>query len=295
MKLAEYIPLLAKRLYLPGFRKVSLYDIILLFIQNLRNGLLTTRAYALAFRFFMALFPALIFLFNLIPYLPIEGIREQVLSLLREFLPPTLDALYLTIEDLLTQQRSGLLSFGFILTLYLALNGVQAMIGAFQNSFNIEKKMPPLKLLTKSLVLLFILVFLFIITGTLLIAGDFLNQFIQSFHLLEKNIVNLLFNLVRWAIIIFCYITGISAIYHFGHTEKMRWRIFSPGSVFASLASIAASTAFAYYVSNFANYNKIYGSLGFIIILMMWMYLNSLILLIGFEINTTLYKARKLN
>ncbi len=284
------IPL--KKIYLPGMEGNSLFDVLYFFLKALNNGLITTRAYALAFRFFMALFPALIFLFNLIPYLPISGVKEQILMLLREILPPELDEFYVTIEDLLTNQRSGLLSFGFFLTLYLALNGIEAMIGAFQGSFNIEKKLPPIKLKLKALVLLFILALLFILTGVLLISAGFIIDFIHSLNLIDEEWIILAFQLARWFTIVFSYIAGISAIYYFGHVRKIKWRIFSPGSIFATFASILASTGFAFYVSTTANYNKVYGSLGFIIILMLWIYINSLILLVGFELNASIYKAK---
>ncbi|NUM50694.1 MAG: YihY/virulence factor BrkB family protein [Flavobacteriales bacterium] len=284
---------LSKKTVLPGFDKIPLYDVVLFFIEGLQKGYLTTRASSLAFKFFMALFPTIIFLFTLIPYIPIENFQEHLLEMLESVLPESLaDTLHETIKDLLTNQRGGLLSFGFIFALYLATNGIEAMISSFNQSYHVHVPIPPLKIKIKAITLLFILILLMTVSiGLIVFSGIAINE-LKNFGIIEDQMTLFLIQAGKWIVILAFYFMGISCIYYFGSNRIQKFRFISAGSSLASFASIIVSLGFAFYVNNFASYNKLYGSLGILIVLMLWIYLNSLILLVGYELNASIKEAK---
>ncbi len=283
----------SKKTKLPGFDGLPIYDVIIFFMEGVQKGHLTTRASSLAFKFFMALFPTIIFLFTLIPYIPIDNFQQHLIELLESVLPEQLaETLHSTIEDLLTKQRGGLLSFGFVFALYLAINGIEAMITAFNQSYHVHLPISPFKKKTKALLLLFILIMLMTISIGLIVFSGIAIKALKEMEIIEHGTTLTLIQGGKWLVILGFYFFGISCIYFFGSNRAQKFRFFSAGSSLASLASIVISLGFAFYVNNFASYNKLYGSLGILIVLMLWMYLNALALLIGYDLNASIKEAK---
>ncbi len=294
-KLVQIPISLSKRIVLPGFDGLPIYDVIKFFITGIQKNSLTTRASSLAFRFFLALFPTIIFLFSIIPYIPIHNFHEQLLELIKQVLPQNAyDLTESTITDLISNKHNGLLSFGFLFAFYLASNGVNSMIIAFNDSYHSVKKGSFIITRLRALLLLIILTLLMIIAiGLIVFSGIFINYLVSHNYLYNDYSIYAI-KIGKFLILLFLFFLGISSIYYIGNTRSNKFRFISAGSTLATLLSILLSTGFAYYVNNFATYNKVYGSIGTLIVVMLWLYFNSLVLLIGFELNASISHAKTL-
>ncbi|MCC7302127.1 MAG: YihY/virulence factor BrkB family protein [Bacteroidia bacterium] len=283
---------LSKRTVPPGFGGISVYEAGVYFRQGLTKGALPTRAAALAYNFFLALFPSVIFLFTLIPYVPIEDFQPRLMETIRMVMPENAyAATEETIQEILTRQNGGLLSLGFLMALYFSTNGFNSMINAFNNTFHeLEKRNVFMqRLVSLALVLIFVLI-LVLGVGTL-VTGEWMLA-----HVVSEGSTGgrFLVNISRWLVLFLLFWVMISSAYFMAPARRNRgWKFFSPGSLIATLLSIVTSLGFAYFVNHFGSYNKIYGSLGTLIVVMMWIYLNSLVLLLGFEINASIHSARR--
>ena len=276
-----------------GFKGLSIYDVTIFFWKGLMEGAITTRASSLAFNFFLAFFPAVIFLFTLIPYIPIDGFQETLMELLASVLPESTNKIaFKTIDDIVNNPRGGLLSVGFVLALYFSTNGVSALIEAFNSSFHIRESRSFLYQKYISLVLTLILSIMLIFTISSLIFGkSYLDSLLTDGTISTEYLY--LFSFLRWFIMSSFLFLGISILFYLAPNLKIKWKLFSPGSIFASLFIIITSIIFSYYINNFAQYNQIYGSIGTLIIILLWMYFNSIILLTGFEIDASIMASKK--
>jgi len=279
---------LSKIVILPGFDKLPIYFVAKFFIKGIRQGLLDTKASSMAFRFFMALFPTLIFLLTLLPYIPIPDFKTELLKLLEDLLP---ESGYAFVEEavinLVSDADGGLLSFGFLFAIFLATNGIDSMLLAFEDSFNAfyNRNFFHKKLL--SVAILLVLTLLIIIA----IASILISVYLVNFVLEPGSIASVLILSGKWVIMATICFLAISFIYYIGGNRKLKWRFFSAGSTLATLMVLLVSFGFGYYVDNFANYDKIYGSIGTIIVIMLWIYFNSYVLLVGFELNASIQQA----
>lgn len=288
----------------PGFFKVPLYDVVIFVFNEIRRFDLFTRANSMAYSFFLALFPSLISLFTLLPYLrqyllrfipDNENMEDIIMTEIQRFLPGNVGVeLTRFIEDLTTNPRVGLLSFGFILAIVFASNGMIGMMKSFEKSHtktfkkrSMFRKRAIAIFLTFQLAILLISSVILIIVGNLIIGT--LAQYIKLSWFSEMSIYFL-----RWIVIIMLFYTLISVIYRYGAATRIRFKMFSPGATLATTLCILSSVAFAWYVNNLGQYNELYGSIGTIIVLMIWIQLNSLILLIGFELNASIAINRDL-
>jgi len=282
-----------KKVYLPGFEKLPLFDVIIFFIKSMRNGAVTTRASSLAFKFFLAIFPSLIFLITLIPYVPIPNFQNQLLDLIHDFLPAgAYDATKDTLEDLIKNQNGGLLSFGFIFALYLATDGMHSVISAFNLSIHANESRNFFKIRLISVTLILIITLLLVLSIALIVFSEIAFTYLVNHKLVNDTLI--VYSLVagKWIITLALFFFAFSFIYWLGPDSKNKFRFFSAGSTFATLFSILISLGFAFYVNNFGNYNKLYGSIGTVMIVMLWMYFNAIVLLLGFEVNASLNLAR---
>ena len=276
-----------------GFNGLSIYDVTTFFIKGLQEGAITTRASSLAFNFFLAFFPSIIVFFTLIPYIPISGFQETLMEILSNILPPSTNAAtFNTLEDIINNQRGGLLSIGFILALYFSTNGMSSLIQAFNSSYHIRENESILKHQLLSIILTIILSGLVFLTIILIIFGKAAILYLIEYEIISQNQITLL-NIAKWVILTFMLFIGITTIFNFGHSIKSRTKIFSPGALLATLFIILTSVIFSYYIDNFSQYNKIYGSIGTLIIILLWIYFNAIILLIGFELNASIINAKK--
>lgn len=284
---------LSKRIVIPGFDGLPLYDVLKFFITGIQKNSLTTRASSLAFRFFLSLFPFIIFLVSIIPYIPVDNFHSELLSLLQKVLPgESYDMAETTINDLVLKKHNTLLSFGFIFAFYLASNGVNSMITAFNSSYHSVKKGSFIQSYLRSFLLLIILTLLMVVAIGMVIFSEIIVDYFISNGFLENGSIILLLNIIKYIIILLLFFSGISSLYYFGNIKNDKFRFISAGSTLATLLSILLSGGFAFYVNHFSSYNKVYGSIGTLIVIMLWLYFNSLILLIGFELNASIKHAK---
>jgi len=294
----------SKRKSFPGFFGVPIYDVFVFMYQELKSKSLSGRANAIAFSFFLSLFPSIIVLLTLVPlftqmflqYLPGgEHFFEVLYREIKVIMPGDAgDMVFTTIEDLTTRPRNGLLSFGFILVLFFSSNGMMAMMAAFEKSYlKTFKKRDPFRRRALAIGLTFILGFLLIASVVMVILGNFLIGWLSGYiHLDWFGSVSL--SGLRYLIIFALFYSGISIVFRYGAAVRKRFSFFSPGTTFATILSLLSSMVFSYYVENFATYNKLYGSIGTIIVVMLWIQLNVLILLAGFELNASIAVNRDL-
>jgi membrane protein len=283
---------IAKKIRLPGFQGLNIYDVSVFFFGHLGEQEVQSRARSIAFSFFLALFPAIIFLFSLIPYIPIVGFQDQLLLLIRDLLPSnTYEASRITIEDIIKHQRSGLLSFGALFTLYVSSNGVNSLINAFNRAKRGRRASLNQRVRAVGLTLfLFILV---IITLTLLILSEVVLHFIVTTVEAKNQTPVILVQTGKWIILVSLCFIAISSLYYFGTIKKTRWRFISAGSTLATLLIIMTSLAFNYFIIHFSSYNKLYGSIGTLIIILVWIYFNCMQLIVGYELNFSIQSMKE--
>lgn len=283
-----------KKIIIPGFEKVPLYDVSVFFYNGIKKGDLNTRAAALAFNSFLAIFPAIIFFFTLIPYIPIHNFQDSLLNLMREFIPKqTYEAVQGTLFDIIKRPRGGLLSLGFLLAMYFATNSVNSLIDAFNRTYYTIETRSAFRQRVLSVFLVFVLSVLVILAILLITFGPIVLNWVEEIGLLTDWLTLRLIGAAKWLIILALLFFAFSVLYYFAPTGKHRYRFITAGSTLATVLFIATSIAFNYYVNNFASYNTLYGSIGTLIVFMLWLYFNSFIILLGWELNSSISVARR--
>ncbi|MHA7110973.1 YihY/virulence factor BrkB family protein [Sunxiuqinia elliptica] len=284
----------ARKVSLPGFDDIALYDVGLFFWRSIVKGSITTRASAIAFSFFLALPPAIIFLFTLIPIIPIDNFQEELFSLIKELVPQSLFGMIEgTIEQIIKKPQGGLLSLGFFMALIFSTNGFASMMSAFDASLHTFKRRTWLGQRVIAVMLLFIFSFLLTITIALITGGQFAIDYMAQKGLLNDDFTYYLLTFGKWIITIALFFFAFAFLYYFAPAKKTKWRFISPGGTLATILSIFTVIGFGYYISNFSQYNKLYGSIGTLLALLLLFYLMSLILLIGFELNASINEAHQ--
>lgn len=283
----------SKNIILPGFHGIPLFDVVRFFFIQIQKTSLTDRAASIAFNLLLAIPPACIFIFTLLPYLPIKDELEQLYELIRNVIPgqQNHDPIINFLKDFASIERSSLLSFGIILALYFSSN---AMIGIMR-SFNKMNYMgfSQRHVIHDRWVAIKLTLYLFVIILLCLIALVTRGAVLTWLGIEDPTIRMIIFN-VRWVVIILLFFLCISFIYRHAPAVHKKWKFINPGSILATFMMMAFTMGFSYYVANFGNYNKLYGSIGTILILMLLIYFNSLVLLIGFELNVSISSLRKL-
>ena len=284
---------ITKRIKPIGFSGLSIYDVARFFLKGLIKGAITTRASSLAFNFFLAFFPSIIVFLTLIPYIPINYLQETLMELLSVVLPPSTNKItFQALNDIINNPRGDLLSIGFILALYFATNGINSLIEAFNASYHVREVRPIIKQRILSLFLTVLLSIILIIAISSIIFGKAAINYLTEYDIISNNSGELILY-GKWLIILLILFTGISILFHLGPSIKCKWKLFTPGSIIATLGIIITSIGFNYYINNFSQYNKIYGSIGTLMIILIWMYFNSIILLTGFELNASISNAKE--
>ncbi len=284
----------SKSVVLPGFGTLSIYEVVEALMFEVTEDYLLNKASSLAFNFMLALFPAIIFLFTLIPYIPIDNLPEELLNLLASILPHNAYmALQNTIEDIVKKQNGSLLSIGFLSALFFATNGVSTLMQAFNNSSLVIEKRTWFKRRMIALNLTLVISISLLLAIGIMVAGQDLIKMVQSLLGSKSGFWNYVLTLSRWIIIVAIFFTTISLLYRYGPSHKLKWSFMSPGAVLATGLAVLTSLGFTYYINNFSSYNKIYGSIGTLIVVMIWLYINSLILLIGFELNASIDLSKR--
>lgn len=291
-----------KRIRFRRYHNLSLYRFIRIFLHNLQRDEILDRANGVAFNFVLAVFPFVIFLFTLIPYVTsfFPAVNKQsILTYLGQMLPPSMfDVISGTIVDIVSNQRGGLLTFGFIFALFLATNGMLSLMQAFNACYRTVEARSIWKMRMTATGLTLLLALVLVLAIILLVVGQFVINYVVS-HALDFSHLNLdqltlyLVLLLRFIVIYVVFYFTIAFVYYFGPAVHYNWRFFSVGSLIATLGCLAVSYGFSYYVTNFGSYNKVYGSIGALIALMIWIQLLTTVLLFGYEINASLHYGSK--
>lgn len=282
-----------RRLVLPGFDGVPISQVITFIIKGFRKGVLVTRASSIAFNLLMALLPASIFLFTLIPFIPIPNFQQELIKLFENILPSNaFNFLETTIIDIVTHKSRGLLLFMFIATIIFSTNGIHAVIHAFVVSAHTFKTRSWLNQRKISVILLLIVIFMISTAGFLVIFGKFAVNRLVQLHIIKRQFVLYFLIFLKWILVVLLLFLAISFLYYFAPAKRTGFKFFSPGSTVATLLFILTSLGFSAYVNNFGQYNKLYGSVGTLMVILIWLYLNSIAILIGFELNVSIMDAR---
>ena len=279
------------KISLPGFKGISILNLFQFLKEIFQNGNFSIRSAAVSFRFFVAIFPTLIFLLSLIPYLPIEGLKDQILG--NDTLMPNIiyELFQNTINELFNNKHNALLSIGFILSLYYASLGINTLFTAFSQSYQIKLKNNYFKQQLLSLGIFLLMMFLFLSATIISIISDKIHglMVIEEISIL----LNYLFGIFHFVLELSVIMLAISILYHFGNPETKKFKLISPGSLFSTIVIFLATWGLSIYFSNFNIYNKIYGSIGSLLITLIWLNTVSYVLMIGFELYTKADKIKK--
>jgi membrane protein len=275
----------AKKFSLPGFDKYPIYDIGVFFMRGVQKGSINQRAASVAYNAFLSIFPGIIFLFTLIPYVPIENFQESLLNLLENFIPEdAYQSMEDTIVDIITKQRGSLLSITFFFALFVASNGVLSLIRAFNSSYHgIEYR----KWWMRRLIAIF-LVFIEFILITITIALLTVNESLYDKFFEGSKLLWYVFLGIRIIIVLALFFFSTSFIYYLAPARRSRFRFISPGATVATILMVLASYGFSFFVNNFGQFNKLYGSIGTIIVVLIWIYIMSFAVILGFELNASI-------
>ncbi|MBL1409841.1 YihY/virulence factor BrkB family protein [Sphingobacterium faecale] len=285
----------SKTAVLPGFSNLPLYTVAVFFFQEIKREAILNKASSLAYNFMLAIFPGIIFLFTLIPYIPINNFQEGLMEFLAIVIPlEAFAAIESTLEDIIKNQNGGLLSFGFLLATFFSTNGVTNLMMAFNKSSLTREKRSwgHRRLIALGLsfaIITALTIGIAVFTGAGMIISYLKNHINYDMSWLWTFVIKA----ARWIILFAIYFSTVSMLYKFGPSASRRWKLFSPGATLATILAILTFSGFVFYINNFNAYNKLYGSIGTIIVIMIWMYLNSLILLIGFELNASITLSKQ--
>src|SRR3569833_281089 len=290
----RYLIECTKYIEFPGFRPISLYTVLVFFFEEISQGTVANKASSLAYNFMLALFPATIFLFTLIPYIPIRHFQDNLLTLMSQIMPKdAFSALHDTIIEIVKKKSGGLFSFGFLTTLFFATNGVNRLMQSFNKSSLQTETRSYLRRRRVALVLTVVIRLALLVAVAIMIGGHKLLVFLQSHIASGAHAWYVVIASLRWIVVVVFFFTTVSLLYRYGPAHKQRWKFFSPGSILATLLAVLTSLGFTYYINNFSSYNKLYGSIGTLIVVMIWLYLNSLIILIGYELNASIELSKR--
>ena len=269
---------------------ITWYEFIKKMIDKVSGNDLGERSAAVSFNLLLAVFPAVIFLFTLIPYIPITNIEGEIMGLLRRAIPAgTYEAVDSTIRDIISRERGGVLSFGFLATIYAATNGMVALMNAFHSSNEIPDKRGFFKIRLVALGLTFSFGIAIILAIIVLLVGGVVTDYLLHFGILNNPVFVYFLSVARYLLVFAVFVAVVSVIYKYGPDVNMKWTFVTPGSTTASVLIVLTTFIFSYYLSNFGSYNKLYGSIGTLIALMVWVNLIALLVVLGFEMNVSLY------
>lgn len=277
-----------------GFGGFSIFAISRFFFRALSQGQLITRASAISFKLFLAFFPAVIMLLTLIPFIPIDNFQEKLLGSFMDLLPwEVYSFIEGQLHDLLVKKHATLLSLSSITGLYFASNSMDAILAGFSGSSNLSTWHSPLKQRLLSLILLLLFGILMIVSMAVLTLSSGAIGWLNDKGLVTGGLETFGLSVVKWAVPLLLLITGIAMLYSAGDPTRTRFRLLSPGSVLATVLVVIVAKALALIFGRFTDYNALYGSIGAILAVQLWIYFNMIALLIGFELNTSIAKARK--
>lgn len=299
-KFVENLIVFLKKIRFRG-GKISLYFILKTFIQKLAQDELLERANAVAFSFTLAIFPAVLFLFTLIPFIHnfIPSVdNESIMTFIGQVMPPNMYSIIeATVYDIVSHSRGDLLTFGFLMSLFLATNGTMSLISAFNSRYKVSHKRKRSYIKTRLVALWLTVVLAFVVISSilLLVVGEYaVNYLIEHSPIDIDNLTIYMLLVTRFIVLFIVFWVAISSLFYFGPEVHSNWSFFSYGSFTATILSLAASYLFSTYIAQFGTYNKLYGSIGVMIALMIWIMILSVILLVSYELNAAIHHATQL-
>ncbi|APS39893.1 YihY/virulence factor BrkB family protein [Salegentibacter agarivorans] len=280
-----------RAIILPGFDGLSLYDLWEIYSGGIIKGTFSTRASAIAFSFFMALFPFLLFMLNLIPYIQfIDDFQLQFLLFMESLLPPDTQEYFNDILlDIANTPRGGLLSIAFIVSIFLMTNGINAIFTGFEFSYHTNANRSIIRQYLVAVGISLIMALLLLLTIILVVYLTYAMDDLKELGLATDGGAAI----VKYVGFVLLIYIVVAMLYYFGTKEARQARFFSIGAFFTTLLIIITTYFFGLYIENFSAYNELYGSIGALLILMVYIWLNSNILLLGFELNASLIKMKK--
>lgn len=247
------------------------------------------RASSISFNFFVAIFPSILVIFTVIPYIPVPNFQTALLATLNDVMPENVYVLLSeTIEDIVTREQGGLLSVSIILSIYYASRGVISLMNAFDKALPTFRKRNFINNQLVAFKILLLLFLLLVVSVTLFIGGERIIKGVMHLIHAEDSTTYFWFTTIRWFSVLVIIYFSIALIYYFGPATHNRWRFFSAGATLATILSIISSLIFSWLIDQFGQYNRLYGSIGTLLVLMIWLNYNSLSLLIGFELNSSI-------
>lgn len=283
----------AKSVILPGMEGLSFYDLLIIFYAGLVKGTFSTRASGISFSFFMALFPFLLFMLNLIPFITfIDDFQIQFLDFIDSLLPPETTGFFNDIfYDIAARKRGGLLSFVFLLSIILMANGVNAIFTGFEFSYHTKENRSIVRQYIIALGISLILAFLLLVTVVVTVYLTYIMEDLKSVGVVSNEV--LWADVGRYITFVLMIYLVVATLYYFGTKEGRLSRFFSVGALFSTVLILITTFLFGLYIENFSAYNELYGSIGALLILMVYIWINSNILLLGFELNASLIKLKR--
>jgi len=292
IKTRKWIVKFGKNVKIPGLLGMSVYEVFKIYTIGIIKGALTSRAGGIAFSFFMALFPFLLFMLTLIPYVPIEGFQEDFLFMIERLLPPnTASSFEGVIRDIINNKYSGLLSFGFIASIFLMANGVSAVFAGFEYSYHVVEMRSILRQYFISMLLAIVLSVILVSVVAFNVYFEIGINDLKAHGWLENDVFWI--EKGRYFLLVVLIFFSVSVLYKYGAKEIKHNTFFTPGSVLTTLLTILMFKLFAVYALKFATYNKLYGSIGTLLVVMLFVWVNSIILLLGFELNASINRLKR--
>jgi membrane protein len=275
-----------------GYPEISWYSVFEYFVRWVDTKDLHLRSSALAFTFFLSLFPTVIFFFTLIAYLPFKQSPDEILFFLQGIIPNNaFKIIRSTLMDILKHQRSGLLSIGFVLAVYFSTNGFHSLMNTL-NRYGKEKETRSFwKQRMIAIILSFIVTVAILLSVLLVTGGNWAIKWLDQTKYFPSKMTPVLLFVLNNGIVLFIILSIISCIYYFAPSKHSKWKFLTPGSVFACFVTLFSTYLFSVYVNQFNAYNKVYGSIGALIVVMLLIYINTYILLLGYELNVVIEKA----
>jgi len=288
----NWVVKLLKLIVLPGFNGLSLYDLLEIYTVGIVEGTFSSRASSIAYSFFIALFPFLLFMLNLIPKIPVANFQEKFLAFILKYLPPqTKEFFFPVIQDIALNPRESLLSFTFFLTIFLAANGVNSIFSAFEYSVHVKINRNFIKQYMVAILVSLFLALLLLITVGVVVYGEYAISQLKGNHYISDDVFWI--NALQFTVSFTMIYTVIATLYYFGIKEGRESRFFSLGALVTTILFSVTTYLFGVYINNFSNYNELYGSIGALLIMMFYIWLNANLLLLGFELNISLKRLKE--
>lgn len=281
-----------QKIKLPGLGEMTLYDLFRIYGEGIVQGTFAPRASSIAYSFFLALFPFLLFLLNLIPYLPIADFQERFLIFVENLLPPQTKSFFFpVIADIAVNPRSRLLSFAFLLTLILSANGVNAIFNAFKHSIYVKGNRKFFRQYLLSVGVAVLIAIIMLTSVGIILYGEYIIQDFKAYDIISNEVLYIsILQFLIFALMIFLI---ISILYYYGFRKNPARKFLSIGAAVTTLLFLVMTYLFRIYINNFSNYNELYGSIGALLILMLYIWINANLLLFGFELEASIRKMKE--